>query len=66
MHLFPIFLTTFVDWNIEMGQKGENVLSSRLFRRVYYSVLRDKVSNGHRKGQKTQPFPILKVFTHFC
>ena len=66
MHLFLKFLTNFVDWDNQMGQKGENELSSRLFRKAVYSVLRDKVSNLHRKRQKTQTFPIFKDFTHFC
>ena len=26
-----------MNWNIEKGQQGKNVLSSRLFRRVYFS-----------------------------
>ena len=52
MHLFPIFLTNFVDWNVQMGQKGEKALSSRLFRRGYYSVLIITVNWNVSKGNK--------------
>ena len=39
------FLTHFVDWNAERGQKGDNVLSSRLFRKVSCIFSSENVSN---------------------
>ena len=43
--IFPKFLTDFVDWNVEKGQQGKNVLSTRLFRTVYCSFLCENISN---------------------
>ena len=42
-YVFSKFLT--VDWTVEKGQQGENVLSSGLFRRVYCSFSSENVSN---------------------
>ena len=36
------FLTDFVEWNIEKSWKRRNVLSSRLFQRVYCNSLSEK------------------------
>ena len=33
--IFSIDSMNFVDWNVEKSQQGKNLLSSRLFRRVY-------------------------------
>ena len=43
--IFAEFSTNFVDWNNGKIQQGNNVLVSRLFRRVYCSFLSDNVSN---------------------
>ena len=45
--------------------KLKNVLSSRLFGGVNYSILSDNVSNWHRKWQKPQKFRISKDFIQF-
>ena len=34
--------TDFVDWNVEKGQQGKTLLSSKIFRRVYCSFLNEK------------------------
>ena len=41
---FPKCLTDFVNWNVEKGQQGKNVLSSRLFRKVFYRSFLVKMS----------------------
>ena len=43
------FSIDFVDWNVERGHQGKNVLSSRLFPRVNCSFLSENVSNWHQK-----------------
>ena len=43
--IFVKFLKDFVDWIVLKGQQRKNVLSSRLFRRVYYSLSSENVSN---------------------
>ena len=54
----------FVDWNVEKGQQGKNVLSSRFSWRVYCSFLSDYVSNWNRKYQITENFLVFKAFIH--
>ena len=49
-------------WN-ESTRK--NLLSSRLFRRLSCSFLSENVSKGIQKREKTQNFPIFKLFMHF-
>ena len=41
----PKLSSDFVDWNTEKNQQGKNVLSCRLFRRLYCSFLNENVSN---------------------
>ena len=59
------FPTDFVDWNVEKGQQGKNVLSNRLFRRICCTFLSENVSNWHRKWQKSRNFLIVHGFMHF-
>ena len=62
---FSKFLTDLMDWNVEKGQQGKNVLSTRLFRRVLFSFRFEIVLNYQRKWQKPKKFLIFKVFKHF-
>ena len=64
---YPIFVkysTDFVNWNVEKSQHGTNLLSSRLFQRVNCSFQVEKYLKL-APTQKTQNFPIFKVFMQF-
>ena len=58
------FSTDFVNWNVEKSQHGTNLLSSRLFQRVNCSFQVEKYLKL-APTQKTQNFPIFKVFMQF-
>ena len=55
----------FIDWNIEKGQQWKIVLSSRLFRRVYFSFRFENVLNYQRKWQKHKSFKFSKFSRSF-
>ena len=61
--IFSKFLTDFVNWNVEKGQQGKNVLSSRLFRRVY-CCFQVKMSQINTENDKTSNFS--KFLCMFC
>ena len=63
---FPKFSTDFVDWNVAKGHQRRNVLSSRLFRRVFCNFLSEKVSNCHRKNKKHKIFQMAKILCFLC
>ena len=54
-----------MDWNVEKGQQGKNVLSSRLFWRVYFSFRFENVLNCQRKWQKPKSFKFSKFLSIF-
>ena len=62
---FSKFLTDLMDWNVEKGQQGKNVLSSRLFWRVYFSFRFENVLNCQRKWQKPKSFKFSKFLSIF-
>ena len=66
---FMQFLSTFsIDfeiWNVEKSQQGTSLLSSGHCRRDNCGFRVKKISNWHRNRQKTQKFPIFKVFMQY-
>ena len=54
--LFSKNLTDFMNWSVEKGQQRNNVLSSRLFRKVYCRFSSENTSNCHRNDKKPRFF----------
>ena len=56
--LFSKFLTELMDCNVKTGQKGKNVLSIRLLRRVYcsFSVKKSQIDTENDKNLKIFQF----------
>ena len=63
--VFSKISMNFMDWNIETGQQGKNVLSRRLFVTVFCCFSSDNVSNWHRKWQKTQNSNFQSFYAFF-
>ena len=62
---FPKFSTDFVDWNVKKGQQRKNVLSSRLFRRVYCSFPNENDLKFTPKMTKNKIFSNFQSFYAF-
>ena len=62
---FVTVSTDFVDWNVEKGQQGKTVLSSRLFEK-FIAVFQVKMSRTDTENdRRTQNIPVFFVFMHF-
>ena len=63
---FSKISTNFVDWNVEKGQKGNNVLSSRLFEE-FLAVFQVKMSQIDTENhKKPKVFQFSKFLCIFC
>ena len=54
------FSIDYVDWRVSMGQQGNNLLSSSLFRRVYSSFWTEKSLKLAPKMTKNPKFQLLR------